>query len=115
VLALRGRLRDVPWYSFFTWGFKAPREWWTAFWHEGKEYVAPTALVDLSKPAFRLGAAEIRSAPKAHQIDVKRQRRQGQLPGARQGPGHHQATCPTASPPPTPKWPWPPWIRRCWS
>jgi hypothetical protein len=29
VLALRGRLREVPWYSFFTWGFKAPREWWT--------------------------------------------------------------------------------------
>ncbi|MDA1813433.1 hypothetical protein PDK10_27795, partial [Bacillus cereus] len=45
VLALRGRLREVPWYSFFTWGFKAPREWWNAFWHEGKEYIAPTALV----------------------------------------------------------------------
>ena len=36
VLALRGRLREVPWYSFFTWGFKAPREWWTSFWYEGK-------------------------------------------------------------------------------
>ncbi len=71
VLALRGRLREVPWYSFFTWGFKAPREWWTAFWYEGKEYVAPTALVDLSKPAFRLGLAEIRVGSLAHQIDVK--------------------------------------------
>ncbi|HEY2256351.1 MAG TPA: alpha-2-macroglobulin family protein, partial [Variovorax sp.] len=71
VLALRGRLRDVPWYSFFTWGFKAPREWWTAFWYEGKEYVAPTALVDLSKPAFRLGVAEIRVGTQAHRIDVK--------------------------------------------
>ena len=71
VLALRGRLRDVPWYSFFTWGFKAPREWWTAFWVEGKEYVAPTALVDLSKPAFRIGAAEIRVGTQAHQLDVK--------------------------------------------
>ncbi len=60
VLALRGRLREVPWYSFFTWGFKAPREWWTAFWYDGKEYVAPTALVDLAKPAYRLGVAEIR-------------------------------------------------------
>ncbi|MEO8118532.1 MAG: MG2 domain-containing protein, partial [Rhodoferax sp.] len=47
VLALRGRLREVPWYSFFTWGFKAPREWWTSFWYEGREYVAPTTLVDL--------------------------------------------------------------------
>ncbi|WP_029525577.1 alpha-2-macroglobulin family protein [Polaromonas glacialis] len=70
VLAMRGRLRDVPWYSFFTWGFKAPREWWTSFWYEGREYVAPTALVDLSKPAFRLGLAEIRVGTKAHQLDV---------------------------------------------
>jgi uncharacterized protein YfaS (alpha-2-macroglobulin family) len=71
VLALRGRLREVPWYSFFTWGFKAPREWWTSFWYEGREYVAPTALVDLSKPAFRLGLAEIRVGSKAHQLDVR--------------------------------------------
>ncbi len=70
VLALRGRLREVPWYSFFTWGFKAPREWWTSFWVEGREYVAATALVDLSKPAFRLGVAEIRVGTKAHQLDV---------------------------------------------
>ena len=61
----------MPWYSFFTWGFKAPREWWTSFWYEGKEYQAPTALVDLSKPAFRLGVAEIRVGTAAHQIDVK--------------------------------------------
>lgn len=71
VLALRGRLRDVPWYSFFTWGYQAPREWWTAFWYEGKEYVAPTAMVDLSKPAFRLGVAELKVGTKGHQIDVK--------------------------------------------
>jgi len=70
VLALRGRLREVPWYSFFTWGFKAPREWWTSFWYEGREYVAPTALVDLSKPAFRLGVAEIRVGTQAHQLNV---------------------------------------------
>jgi uncharacterized protein YfaS (alpha-2-macroglobulin family) len=71
VLALRGRLRQVPWYSFFTWGYRAPREWWTAFRHEGKEYVAPTALVDLSKPAFRIGMAEIRVGAQAHRIDVQ--------------------------------------------
>ncbi|MDP2000969.1 MAG: MG2 domain-containing protein, partial [Rhodoferax sp.] len=70
VLALRGRLRDVPWYSFFTWGYQAPREWWTSFWVEGREYVAPTALVDLSKPAFRLGVAEIRVGTAAHQLKV---------------------------------------------
>ena len=70
VLALRGRLREVPWYSLFTWGYKAPREWWTAFWFEGKEYTAPTALVDLSKPAFRLGMAEIQVGKQAHQLAV---------------------------------------------
>ena len=73
VLALRGRLREVPWYSFFTWGYKAPSEWWRAFWHESKDYVAATPLVDLSKPAFRLGMAEIRVGTAAHQlaVDVK--------------------------------------------
>jgi uncharacterized protein YfaS (alpha-2-macroglobulin family) len=71
VLALRGRLREVPWYSFFTWGFRAPRAWWTAFRHEGRDYVAPTARVDLSKPAYRFGMAEIRVGTQAHRIDVK--------------------------------------------
>lgn len=70
-LVLRGRLREVPWYSFFSWGYKAPREWWQAFWVEGQEYSAPTALVDLSKPAFRLGVAELRVGSKAHALDVK--------------------------------------------
>ena len=70
ILALRGRLEDVPWYSFFTWGYKTPREWWRAFREDGKEYVAPTSLVDLSKPAFRLGMAEIQVGKGAHRIDV---------------------------------------------
>jgi uncharacterized protein YfaS (alpha-2-macroglobulin family) len=70
VLALRGRLREVPWYSFFTWGFKAPREWWTAFRFEGRDYVAPTALVDLSRPAYRLGVAQLRVGTRAHELAV---------------------------------------------
>src|SRR5690606_37815506 len=68
--ALRGRLREVPWYSFFTWGYQSPRAWWTAFWFEGRAYVAPTALVDLSKPAFRLGLAEFRVGTRAHELAV---------------------------------------------
>ena len=70
VLALRGRLYEVPWYSFFTWGYKAPRQWWNAFWYGGKEYVAPTAMVDLSKPAFRLGVAELQVQDRSQQLDV---------------------------------------------
>jgi len=70
VLSVRGRLREVPWYSFFSWGYKAPRVWWTAFRYGG-EVVAPTALVDLSKPAFRLGVAEIQVGKQAHRLDVR--------------------------------------------
>ncbi len=70
-LVLRGRLREVPWYSFFSWGYSAPSEWWQAFWYEGREYTAPTALVDLSKPAFRLGVAQLAVGSKAHEIAVK--------------------------------------------
>ena len=71
VLALRGRLFDVPWYSFFTWGYKAPREWWQAFWHDSKDYALPTPLVDLSKPAFRLGMAGLRVGTGAHELAVE--------------------------------------------
>ncbi len=70
VLALRGRLYEVPWYSFFTWGYKAPRQWWQAFWYGGREYVAPTAMVDLSKPAFRLGVAELQVQDASQQLKV---------------------------------------------
>ncbi len=71
VLAVRGRLREVPWYSFFTWGWRQPLEWWRAFRDEGGAWSAPTPLVDLSKPAFRLGLAEIRVGSEAHRLDVK--------------------------------------------
>ncbi|MDR2325670.1 MAG: alpha-2-macroglobulin [Acidovorax sp.] len=70
VMALRGRLVEVPWYSFFTWGYKTPRAWWQAFWHEGKQYVAPTALVDLSKPAYRLGMTELQVGQKGQTLQV---------------------------------------------
>ncbi len=70
VLALRGRLREVPWYSFFTWGWKTPVEWAHAFWNEGRHHVPPTPLVDLSKPAFRYGLAEIKVGVASHQLGV---------------------------------------------
>ncbi|MBN2690570.1 MAG: alpha-2-macroglobulin [Burkholderiaceae bacterium] len=70
VLALRGRLYDVPWYSLFTWGYKTPVEWWRMFWGDGKDSVPPTAMVDLSKPAFRFGMAEIRVGTAEHALKV---------------------------------------------
>uniref|UniRef100_UPI00374C9EC2 Ig-like domain-containing alpha-2-macroglobulin family protein n=1 Tax=Undibacterium sp. TaxID=1914977 RepID=UPI00374C9EC2 len=66
VLAVRGRMREVPWYSFFTWGWKEPLNWW----HEFREYQEPTALVDLSKPAYKYGIAEIAVGIEGNQLGV---------------------------------------------
>ena len=30
VLAVRGRVREVPWYSMFSWGWRSPADWWRA-------------------------------------------------------------------------------------
>ena len=73
-------------------------------------------MVDLSKPAFRLGVAEISVGTAAHELEVSVTADKPQLPGARQGAGHHhRSRCPTASPRPAPRWPSPRWTRRCWS
>jgi uncharacterized protein YfaS (alpha-2-macroglobulin family) len=70
VLALRGRIREVPWYSLFTWGWREPLSWARAFWFEGREYKAPTAMVDLSKPAFKLGVAALKVGLAEHELQV---------------------------------------------
>ncbi|MEO8938695.1 MAG: MG2 domain-containing protein [Burkholderiaceae bacterium] len=70
VLAVRGRIRDVPWYSFFSWGWKSPTDWWHAWRDEGKLYEPPTAMVDLGKPAFKYGIAAIQVDKSAHQLKV---------------------------------------------
>ena len=56
VLTVRGRLTEVPWYSFFQWGWHSPVDWWQA-WRDGMPQ--PTALVDLGKPAFKFGLTHI--------------------------------------------------------
>jgi uncharacterized protein YfaS (alpha-2-macroglobulin family) len=71
VLVLRGRVREAPWWSLFTWGWREPGEWWRAFRYEGQDYRAPTALVDLAKPAFKFGAAQLTVGLAAHRLDVQ--------------------------------------------
>lgn len=71
VFVLRGRLRDAPWHSFFRWGWKEPFEWWRAFRHEGPDFRAPTAMVDLSKPTFKYGAAMLSVGVAEHRLDVQ--------------------------------------------
>ncbi|WP_423679531.1 alpha-2-macroglobulin family protein [Undibacterium sp. WLHG33] len=66
VLAVRGRMREVPWYSFFSWGWKEPLNWWSEF----REYQAPGATVDLAKPAYKYGIAEINVGIAAQQLAV---------------------------------------------
>jgi hypothetical protein len=70
VLVLRGRLREAPWWSLFTWGWRDPLDWWQAFRHEGREYRAPTALVDLAKPSFKFGVAALTVGLDAQRLDV---------------------------------------------
>ncbi|HSI60873.1 MAG TPA: MG2 domain-containing protein [Ideonella sp.] len=70
VLVMRGRVRDVPWYSFFSWGWKAPLDWWRAWRTEGPDYKAPTAMVDLAKPSFKLGVAQLRVGLDAQRLQV---------------------------------------------
>ncbi|MGB3288109.1 MAG: MG2 domain-containing protein, partial [Burkholderiaceae bacterium] len=71
VLALRGRLHEVPWYSFFTWGWQQPKAWYGAFVDAGKHYAAPTPFIDLSKPSFRYGLTQIRVSDERDRLDVK--------------------------------------------
>lgn len=60
VLAVRGRLRQTPWHSFFSWGWQRPAQWYKAFRSNDQGYSAPTPFIDLAKPAFRHGLMEIR-------------------------------------------------------
>jgi uncharacterized protein YfaS (alpha-2-macroglobulin family) len=55
VLAVRGRVEQIKWQSFFSWGWREPKAWLSEWWNPQQ----PTAMVDLAKPAFRLGLAEI--------------------------------------------------------
>lgn len=72
VLALRGRLRVVPWYSFFTWGYRTPTRWWSDYTNpDHNDFVAPTSMVDLSKPTYRFGMGSIQVGDAAHRLNVK--------------------------------------------
>lgn len=70
VLALRGRVRETPWYSLFTWGWREPVNWARSFWYDGHEYQAPTAMIDLAKPSFKFGVAAIDVGIAVHKLDV---------------------------------------------
>ena len=67
VLAVRGRVEPLKWYSFFQWGWREPIAWFKEWWSPQQ----PTAMVDLAKPAYRLGLAEIGVGTEAFKLQVE--------------------------------------------
>ncbi|HSV69683.1 MAG TPA: MG2 domain-containing protein [Methylibium sp.] len=70
VLAVRGRVHQVPWYSLFTWGWRHPLAWWQDFLDGRREWRAPTAMVDLARPAHKFGVAALQVGRAAHELQV---------------------------------------------
>jgi len=71
VLVLRGRITEVPWYSLLQWGWRAPVDWWHAWRQSRREWQAPTAMVDLAKPSYKLGVTALKIGLQAHRLVVK--------------------------------------------
>lgn len=71
VLAVRGRLRSVPWSSFFDWGWQSPKAWLNARDTQVQDAPQPSSLVDLAKPAYRFGIAKLNISDEADRLQVK--------------------------------------------
>ncbi len=71
VLAVRGRVYDVPWYSFFQWGWRSPAAWWKAWRANSHTPQQITAMVDLAKPAFKLGITRLDVGLKGARLNVE--------------------------------------------
>ncbi|MDP3540388.1 MAG: MG2 domain-containing protein [Azonexus sp.] len=67
VLAVRGRVEPLKWYSLFQWGWREPMAWFKEWWNPEQ----PTAMVDLAKPAYRLGLGEIAVGTEGFRLKVE--------------------------------------------
>lgn len=67
VLAVRGRVEPLKWHSFFSWGWREPAAWFKEWWNPTQ----PTAMVDLAKPAYKLGLANIEVGIEAFKLKVE--------------------------------------------
>ena len=70
VLALRGRVYPATWQSFLDGGWKSPLEWYQAYKNKKELAPEPTSSIDLSKPSFRYGIAQLKVPNTAHAIQV---------------------------------------------
>ncbi len=66
VLVVRGRVEPLKWYSLFQWGWREPSAWFKEWWNP----LQPTAMVDLAKPAYKLGLAAIDVGVEAFKLKV---------------------------------------------
>ena len=66
VLVVRGRVTPLKWYSLFQWGWREPVAWFREWWNP----VQPTAMVDLAKPSWRIGLAELGVGAAGMQLSV---------------------------------------------
>lgn len=69
VLVLRGRLYELPWQSLFDWGWRQPQSWLQA-WSDNPGDTLVSSTVDLAKPGFRLGLAELKVSGQADRLQV---------------------------------------------
>ncbi len=67
VLVVRGRVQPLAWYSFFQWGWREPSAWLREWWNP----LQPTAMVDLAKPAWKLGLASLDVGVDAFRLKVE--------------------------------------------
>ena len=67
VLAVRGRIEPLKWYSFFSWGWREPLAWFREWWNPAQ----PAAMVDLAKPAYKFGLAAIDVGIDAFKLKVE--------------------------------------------
>jgi uncharacterized protein YfaS (alpha-2-macroglobulin family) len=60
-------VQPLKWYSFFQWGWREPAGWFREWWSP----LQPTAMVDLAKPAYKLGLATIDVGVDAFKLKVE--------------------------------------------
>lgn len=70
VLAVRGRVYDLPWRSFLDWGYEDPGLWWNMHEEGRGDDLRPTTLVDLARPTYRLGLVPFRVEDQTDRLDV---------------------------------------------
>lgn len=71
VLALRGRIRQLPWRSLLAENWRSPQTWHSVLSKAAQLMSGAGTTVDLAKPAFRFGVAAIRVSDERDRLQVQ--------------------------------------------